>query len=111
MITEEYDYTDQEVYEMTCECPAYYIYNGGGQTLYCQNIWNLAVQNQATDRAHRIGQENIVTVYKLIAKGTIEENIVKLQEKKMALADQIIGGEEMGSGSFSKEELLKELQI
>lgn len=81
----------------------------GVQTLYCWNIWNLAVQNQATDRAHRIGQENIVTVYKLIAKGTIEENIVKLQEKKMALADQIIGGEEMGSGSFSKEELLKEL--
>lgn len=45
------------------------------------------------------------------AKGTIEENIVKLQEKKMALADQIISGEEMGSGSFSKEELLKELYI
>lgn len=44
-------------------------------------------------------------------KGTIEENIVKLQEKKMALADQIISGEEMGSGSFSKEELLKELYI
>ena len=68
------------------------------------------MQNQATDRAHRIGQENIVTVYKLIAKGTIEENIVKLQEKKMALADQIIGGEEMGSGSFSKEELLELLK-
>lgn len=82
----------------------------GVQTLYCWNIWNLAVQNQATDRAHRIGQENIVTVYKLIAKGTIEENIVKLQEKKMALADQIIGGEEMGSGSFSKEELLELLK-
>ena len=82
----------------------------GVQTLYCWNIWNLAVQNQATDRAHRIGQENIVTVYKLIAKGTIEENIVKLQEKKMALADQIIGGEEMGRGSFSKEELLELLK-
>ena len=68
------------------------------------------MQNQATDRAHRIGQENIVTVYKLIAKGTIEENIVKLQEKKMALADQIIGGEEMGSGRFSKEELLELLK-
>ena len=55
-------------------------------------------------------QENIVTVYKLIAKVRIEENIVKLQEKKMALADQIIGGEEMGSGSFSKEELLELLK-
>ena len=46
----------------------------------------------------------------LIAKGTIEGNIVKLQEKKMALADQVIGGEEMGSGSFSKEELLELLK-
>ena len=57
-----------------------------------------------------MSQKNIVTVYKLIAKGTIEENIVKLQEKKMALADQIIGGEEMESGSFSKEELLELLK-
>ena len=63
-----------------------------------------------TDRAHRIGQENVVTVYKLIAKGTIEENIVKLQEKKRDLADQILSGEEMGTGSFSKEELLELLK-
>ena len=51
--------------------------------------WNVAVQNQATDRAHRIGQQNVVTVYKLIAKGTIEEKIVSLQEKKKELADKI----------------------
>ncbi|WP_455953566.1 SNF2 helicase associated domain-containing protein [Blautia sp.] len=69
--------------------------------------WNLAVQNQATDRAHRIGQKNVVNVYKLIAKDTIEENIVKLQEKKHALADQILNGEDMGSGSFSREEILE----
>ncbi len=69
--------------------------------------WNLAVQNQATDRAHRIGQKNVVTVYKLIAKGTIEENIVKLQDKKKALADEILNGEGMDNGSFSKEELLE----
>ena len=69
--------------------------------------WNLAVQNQATDRAHRIGQKNVVNVYKLIAKDTIEENIVKLQEKKHALADQILSGEDMGSGSFSREEILE----
>ena len=52
--------------------------------------WNLAVQNQATDRAHRIGQKNVVNVYKLIAKGTIEENILKLQDKKRELADQVL---------------------
>ena len=44
--------------------------------------WNVAVENQATDRAHRIGQKNVVTVYKLIAKGTIEEKIIKLQQMK-----------------------------
>lgn len=67
--------------------------------------WNLAVQNQATDRAHRIGQENVVVVYKLIASGTIEENIQKLQEKKRELADQVLSGEGISSAGFSKEEL------
>ncbi len=69
--------------------------------------WNLAVQNQATDRAHRIGQTNIVNVYKLIMKDTIEENILKLQERKKELAEQVLSGEELGSGSFTKEELLE----
>lgn len=69
--------------------------------------WNLAAQNQATDRTHRIGQKNMVTVYKLIAKGTIEEKIVKLQEMKQELADQVLGGENMDNPAFSKEELLE----
>lgn len=67
--------------------------------------WNLAVQNQATDRAHRIGQKNAVTVYKLVAKDTIEENILRLQEKKRELADQVLAGEGVGTGSFTREEL------
>ena len=72
--------------------------------------WNLAVQNQATDRAHRIGQEQVVTVYKLLAQGTIEENIMKLQEKKRELAEEILGGEGLKSGSFSREELMELLK-
>lgn len=72
--------------------------------------WNVAVQNQATDRTHRIGQENIVSVYRLIAKDTIEEKIMCLQEKKRELADQLLNAEEIGSGSFSREELLELLQ-
>lgn len=72
--------------------------------------WNVAVQNQATDRAHRIGQENVVTVYKLIAKGTIEEKIVNIQELKKELADQILSGEGMNTGSFTKEDLLELLE-
>ena len=72
--------------------------------------WNLAVQNQATDRAHRIGQRNVVSVYKLIMKDTIEENIVKLQERKKELAEQVLSGENVGSGSFTREELLELLE-
>ncbi|MDO5336735.1 MAG: SNF2 helicase associated domain-containing protein [Eubacteriales bacterium] len=72
--------------------------------------WNVAVQNQATDRAHRIGQENVVSVYKLIAKGSIEESITNLQDRKSQLADQVLGGEGMNSGSFTKEELLELLR-
>lgn len=55
--------------------------------------WNQAVQNQETDRAREIGQTRKVTVYKLIAKHTMEEKIQKLQETKQDLADQIISGE------------------
>ena len=44
--------------------------------------WNVAVQNQATDRAHRIGQKHVVTVYKLVSEGTIEEKIIAIDVYK-----------------------------
>ena len=69
--------------------------------------WNVAVQNQATDRAHRIGQKNVVTVYKLVSQGTIEEKIVDIQERKKQLAEQILEGEGMDSISFTKDELME----
>ena len=53
---------------------------GADVVIHYDPWWNQAVQNQATDRAHRIGQTKKVTVYKLIAKGSIEEKIQKLQE-------------------------------
>ena len=69
--------------------------------------WNVAVQNQATDRAHRIGQKNVVTVYRLVAEGTIEEKIVAMQERKQQLAEQVLSGDGMDSASFTREELLE----
>ena len=68
--------------------------------------WNLAAQNQATDRAHRIGQKKVVTVYKIIAQDTIEEKIVDLQEKKMQLADSILSTDSVSLASLGRDELL-----
>lgn len=69
--------------------------------------WNVAAQNQATDRAHRIGQQRQVTVYKLIMKQTIEENIMKLQDTKRDLADQIVTEGMVSLGSLGRDELLR----
>ena len=69
--------------------------------------WNEAVISQATDRTHRIGQTNTVTVYKLIAKDTLEEKILKLQEDKQNLADEILSGANTSLSSMSKDELLE----
>ncbi|MDO5291317.1 MAG: DEAD/DEAH box helicase [bacterium] len=69
--------------------------------------WNVAAQNQATDRAHRIGQKNAVTVFKLIAKGTIEEKILLMQQEKQNLADQIISGEMNQLSSLNRDDLLE----
>ena len=66
-------------------------------------IWQF--KNQATDRAHRLGQTKTVTVYKLIMKDSIEEKILKLQEAKKDLADEILKGENGNLGSLSQEEL------
>ncbi len=72
--------------------------------------WNVAAQNQATDRAHRIGQTRKVTVYKLIAKHSVEEKILKLQETKRDLAEQVMNGDLGQLGSMSRDELLDLLQ-
>ncbi|GHN15958.1 DEAD/DEAH box helicase [Lactobacillus delbrueckii] len=80
---------------------------GADTVIHYDPWWNVAAQNQATDRAHRIGQEKKVTVYKLIAKDTVEEAILDLQEAKSQLAQGILTAESVSSASLQKEDLLK----
>jgi len=80
---------------------------GADVVIHYDPWWNLAVQNQATDRAHRIGQKKIVTVYKLIIKDSIEEKILHMQEAKKELADEILNGETGTLGKLSRDELLE----
>ena len=67
--------------------------------------WNPAVEAQATDRAHRIGQTRVVTAYKLITRDTVEEKILRLQEKKRAAIDAAIDSEEPLMTGLTTEEL------
>ena len=83
---------------------------GADVVIHYDPWWNLAVQNQATDRAHRIGQDKRVTVYQLIAKGSVEEKIQKLQESKRELLEQVVGSASGQLGSMSKEDFLELLE-
>ncbi len=67
--------------------------------------WNPAVEDQASDRAHRIGQKNPVTVYRLVMKNTIEEKIVNLHHEKRDLAGSLLSGSDL-SGKMSSDELV-----
>ncbi|QAU23816.1 helicase [Dyella sp. M7H15-1] len=67
--------------------------------------WNPAVENQATDRAHRIGQDKPVFVYKLVTTASIEEKIVVMQEKKAALAEAVLTKDSGNVAKFSAEDI------
>ena len=80
---------------------------GADVVIHYDPWWNLAVQNQATDRSHRIGQTKKVVVYKLIAMETIEKKIQELQESKRLLTEQIVQGDAGQLGSMSREDFLE----
>ncbi len=83
---------------------------GADVVIHYDPWWNLAAQNQATDRAHRIGQTRQVTVYKLILKDAIEEKILQLQEAKKDLAEAVLSGRSESLLALSEEELLQLLE-
>ena len=81
---------------------------GANVVVHADPWWNAAAQNQATDHAHRIGQTKDVTVYKVIARDTIEDRILALQEAKSDLAEQVVGeGGGSSLGSLRKEDLIE----
>jgi superfamily II DNA or RNA helicase len=67
--------------------------------------WNPAVEQQATARAHRIGQDQPVFVYKLVVQGSIEERMLALQERKSALTEGVLGSDAAGAPKFSEQDL------
>jgi SNF2 family DNA or RNA helicase len=71
--------------------------------------WNPAVEDQAADRAHRIGQERPVFVYRLVARDTVEERIVRLQEQKRSIADAALGDADQ-AGGLTRDDLLALLE-
>jgi SNF2 family DNA or RNA helicase len=78
---------------------------GADMVIHYDPWWNPAVEDQATDRAHRIGQKSVVQVIRLIAQGTVEEKICALQAKKKALIDSVIQPGETLLSKLSEEEL------
>ena len=84
----------------------------GADTVILYDIWwNPAVEEQAADRAHRMGQKNIVQVIKLVARGTVEEKINELQEKKKHLIEEIIDADEKTSSTLTEEDIRELLNI
>lgn len=80
---------------------------GADMVIHYDPWWNLSAENQATDRAYRIGQKNNVQVYKLITKNSIEEKIYELQEKKAHLIDNVLDTKTSFISTLSKEDIIK----
>ena len=84
---------------------------GADTVIHFDPWWNPAVEAQATDRAHRIGQKKVVTSYKLITRGTVEEKILSLQTRKRALTQGLLGGEESLAEAVSWEDIRELLDL
>lgn len=79
---------------------------GADMVIHYDPWWNLSTENQATDRAYRIGQKNNVQVYKLITKNSIEEKIYELQQRKAELVDNMLSTKTSFINKLSKEEIM-----
>ncbi|WP_066070489.1 DEAD/DEAH box helicase [Neobacillus soli] len=84
---------------------------GADTVILYDTWWNPAVEEQAADRAHRMGQKNVVQVIKLVARGTIEEKMNELQDKKRHLIEEIIESEAKGVSTLTEEDIREILMI
>lgn len=106
-LTEEFQHGDAPLFLISLKA------GGLGLNLTAANYvvhldpwWNPAIEDQASDRAHRIGQKNSVTVYRIIAAGTIEEKILTLHQTKKNMADALLEGGDV-SASMTREEMME----
>jgi SNF2 family DNA or RNA helicase len=84
----------------------------GADTVVLYDLWwNPAVEQQAADRAHRIGQKKVVQVIKLVAQGTIEEKMLELQQRKKDLIDEVIQPGEAAISTLTEEDIRELLEI
>lgn len=83
---------------------------GADTVIHYDMWWNPAVENQATDRVHRIGQKNSVSSYKLVTLNTIEEKIIELQNRKRGIVKKIVSTDEEAIAKLTWEEVLELLQ-
>ncbi len=79
---------------------------GADMVIHYDPWWNISAENQATDRAYRIGQKNNVQVYKLITKDSIEEKIYELQQKKAELTDNMLNTQTIFINKLSKDDIM-----
>ena len=84
---------------------------GADMVIHYDPWWNLSTENQATDRAYRIGQKNNVQAYKLITKNSIEEKIYELQQKKAELMDNMLDTKGTFINQLSKDDIMKLFEI
>jgi SNF2 family DNA or RNA helicase len=78
---------------------------GADTVIHFDPWWNPAVEDQASDRAHRIGQSKVVTVYRLVAAGTIEEKILQLKQKKKELVASVLTEDAGGAKRLTREDV------
>lgn len=110
-LIERFNHDDTNVFLLSLRAGGTGINLTGADTvIHYDPWWNLSVQNQATDRAHRIGQNKSVQVYRLILQDTVEERILELQDKKQELFDTVIREGQTDITKFSVNEILELLE-